>query len=157
MVKAATIQQPFASLFVSGTKLYETRSWVTKYRGPVAIHAAAGMRSKKALLKDFPGIFEAAGMTYEEMQALPRGCVLATAELVNIWRICNDGHMLRPVNELDTDPWTDFVCPTVQETRLGFWKDGYFAWEFENVKPLATPIPAKGQLGLWNWEGKTIA
>lgn len=151
-MKAITIQQPFASLRVSGVKEFETRSWATNYRGPVAIHAAAGMRSKNALLKEFPNIFEAAGMSYEEMQKLPRGCVLATAELVNVWRVCNNGCMLRPTHELDSDPWTDFICPTVKEPQLGFWQDGNFAWELANIKPLDTPIPAKGQLGFWNFD-----
>lgn len=39
-MKALTIWQPWASLLVSGQKKYETRSWATDYRGPIAIHAA---------------------------------------------------------------------------------------------------------------------
>ncbi|MFV0399180.1 MAG: ASCH domain-containing protein [Oscillospiraceae bacterium] len=40
-MKAITIWQPWASLLACGAKKYETRSWVTSYRGPIAIHAAA--------------------------------------------------------------------------------------------------------------------
>ena len=39
-MKAITIWQPWASLLASGRKRYETRSWATTYRGPIAIHAA---------------------------------------------------------------------------------------------------------------------
>ena len=39
-MKALTIWQPWASLIARGVKQYETRSWATKYRGPIAIHAA---------------------------------------------------------------------------------------------------------------------
>ena len=39
-MKAITVWQPWASLLVSGRKRYETRSWATSYRGPIAIHAA---------------------------------------------------------------------------------------------------------------------
>ena len=39
-MKAITIRQPWASLLVSGKKLYETRGWATSYTGPIAIHAA---------------------------------------------------------------------------------------------------------------------
>ena len=39
-VKAITIWQPWASLVAVGAKTMETRSWPTKYRGPIAIHAA---------------------------------------------------------------------------------------------------------------------
>ena len=37
--KAITIRQPWAGLIAVGEKIYETRSWPTKYRGPIAIHA----------------------------------------------------------------------------------------------------------------------
>ena len=40
-MKALTIWQPWASLIAGGAKQYETRSWATQYRGPIAIHAAA--------------------------------------------------------------------------------------------------------------------
>ena len=42
-MKALTIRQPWASLFALGIKQMETRSWDTKYRGPVAIHAGLAM------------------------------------------------------------------------------------------------------------------
>jgi hypothetical protein len=40
-MKALTLHQPWASLIAEGVKTIETRSWSTKYRGPLAIHAAA--------------------------------------------------------------------------------------------------------------------
>lgn len=135
-MKAITIKQPFASLLVSGQKRYETRSWYPKYRGPMAIHAAAAMPSKVWLEREFPGIFEAAGMSYEEMCNLPRGCVIATANLDRIW---DAAHMaLHNITLPDS------------ELRLGRW-DNSFGWEFKNIKALETPVPAKGQQGLWNW------
>jgi len=39
-MKALTLWQPWASLVATGAKRIETRSCVTKYRGPLAIHAA---------------------------------------------------------------------------------------------------------------------
>lgn len=40
-MRALTLWQPWASLIALGAKTIETRSWSTKYRGPIAIHAAA--------------------------------------------------------------------------------------------------------------------
>jgi hypothetical protein len=37
-MKVLTILEPWASLIVCGAKI-ETRSWATKYRGSIAIHA----------------------------------------------------------------------------------------------------------------------
>jgi hypothetical protein len=39
-MKALTLYQPWASLIQLNIKTIETRSWATKYRGPLAIHAA---------------------------------------------------------------------------------------------------------------------
>jgi hypothetical protein len=42
-MKALSIRQPWAWLIVNGHKDIENRSWATKFRGPVLIHAAKGM------------------------------------------------------------------------------------------------------------------
>ena len=38
-MKALTVRQPWASLIISGAKRVENRSWPTRHRGPLAIHA----------------------------------------------------------------------------------------------------------------------
>ena len=42
---------------------------------------------------------------------------------------------------------------TSQERAFGDYTPGRYAWLLSDVRPLAAPIPAKGQLGLWRWEG----
>ena len=42
-MKVLTLTQPWATLVAIGAKRIETRSWATKYRGPLLIHAAAGL------------------------------------------------------------------------------------------------------------------
>lgn len=44
-MKAISIRQPWAWLIVNGYKDIENRSWRTKYRGPVLIHASQGVKS----------------------------------------------------------------------------------------------------------------
>ena len=39
-IKALTLYQPWAQLVSLGVKTIETRSWSTRYRGPLAIHAS---------------------------------------------------------------------------------------------------------------------
>jgi len=36
-MKAITLCQPWASAIAVGLKVYETRSWKTSYRGPLAV------------------------------------------------------------------------------------------------------------------------
>lgn len=42
-MKALSIRQPWAWLIVNGYKDIENRSWPTRFRGPVLIHASKGM------------------------------------------------------------------------------------------------------------------
>ena len=40
-MKALSLRQPWANLIADGRKTIETRTWRTRYRGPLAIHASA--------------------------------------------------------------------------------------------------------------------
>lgn len=168
-MKALTIWQPWASLLACGAKQYETRSWATKYRGPIAIHAAIKDPCKLPLLGK--GAFER--FIQQEIDAercpswsiMPRGKIIATAELVNVWHIVyHPGPDVNKARHIDIgaesliedkhDPhFGDYFVPTEKEIALGDWTPGRYAWEFANVKILPEPIPAKGKQGLWNWEG----
>lgn len=46
-MKAISIRQPWAWLIVNGYKDIENRTWNTKYRGPVLIHAAQGLTRRE--------------------------------------------------------------------------------------------------------------
>ncbi len=48
-MKAISIRQPWASMIASGEKTIETRTWSTKYRGPLLIVA-----SKKPAIEGLP-------------------------------------------------------------------------------------------------------
>lgn len=41
-MRILTIRQPWAELIIRGRKNVENRSWPTRYRGPIAIHAGMG-------------------------------------------------------------------------------------------------------------------
>ena len=59
-MKALTIKQPWATLIMQGDKRFEFRSWQTKYRGELLIHAGKGIdteavkRLKKYIPEDMP-------------------------------------------------------------------------------------------------------
>ena len=144
-MKAITIWQPWASLLVSGQKKYETRSWATSYRGPIAIHAAKRpvRRTIGALVADqgdgcttldyFEGLFMRPGALDE----LPTGAIVGKAILTR----CN------PINEA-------FVAKLTQkELALGDFTLGRYAWEFHMMLPVDPPVSARGMQGLWEWKG----
>ena len=59
-MKVLTIKQPWATLIMQGDKRFEFRSWQTKYRGDLLIHAGKGIdkeamkRLAKYIPKDMP-------------------------------------------------------------------------------------------------------
>ncbi len=45
-MKVITIKQPWASLIAKGYKEYEFRTWKTKYRGDILIHAGKSINKE---------------------------------------------------------------------------------------------------------------
>ena len=148
-MKALTLTQPWATLVAMGAKRIETRSWSTKYRGRLAIHAA----------KSFPK--EARALCFAEPFAsvlgdnvdwvfgdLPTSAIVATCELIAVRKIF-----------IGVDGW-EWDGPTgrhwryllaEQERAFGDYTPGRYAWLLANIEPLPAPIPARGALGLWEW------
>lgn len=135
-MKAVSIMQPWASLIAVGAKSIETRSWSTRYRGPIAIHSSKRIPPKVA--RDMRSDPELQGILFRygiELSALPLGCVVATANLIN----CRPTHLL--LDEIST-----------QEYLLGDYAWDRFGWVLEDVQPLVEPVPVRGNLGLWEWD-----
>lgn len=165
-MKAITIWQPWASLLAIGAKQYETRSWETKYRGPIAIHAAKKrFNTDSHFNRELYSFADALGLSdIFSFDTLPLGCIIATAELVNCWRIVYhpgpnvDIAKRIPIGaELDVPKkhpdFGRYIVPTETEMLFGDWTPGRYAWELANIQLLPKPIPAKGAQRLWNWEG----
>src|SRR5689334_12936841 len=74
-MKALSLHQPWATLMALHIKTIETRGWQTKYRGPLAIHAAKRVVAWEELspfLRDY----------IVELDApMPLGAIVAVVEL----------------------------------------------------------------------------
>jgi activating signal cointegrator 1 len=132
MVKALTISQPYASLIASGEKWVENRTWPTKYRGDLAIHAGKGTQYlTKAEI---------------ESQGLPFGQVIAIATL-------SDCFHLSSINKhRDLDINIPGLLITWRELFEHKHTEGPWCWLLTNVVKLDKPIDAKGAQGLWEWK-----
>lgn len=139
-MKALSMLQPWAQLVVVGAKQFETRSWSTPYRGPLAIHASKGFTRETAKLvmqcEPFKAVLSEAG--FPLLSLMPRGAIIAVVNLVDVVPAPSALERARNV----------FL-----ETAFGDFSKGRFAWIFDNVRALARPIPAKGMLGLWETRG----
>lgn len=129
-MKVITIKQPFATLIAEGIKEYEFRTWKTKYRGDILIHAGKGV-NKKAMEK-----YKHLNLDY------PSGCIIAKANLVDCIEI-NDGarEMLSKKNSL-------VYSSVIKDTE---WK-GY-GFKLDNVTKVKE-TKVNGKLSLWDYDGE---
>lgn len=127
-MKVITIKQPFASLIANGIKEYEFRTWKTKYRGDILIHAGKGI-DKKAMKK-----FEKYNLDY------PSGCIIAKATLSDCINI--DNNMRKILKEKN---------PLVYSSVIKNKEYNGYAFKIENVKKI-NPIEINGKLSLWDFD-----
>ncbi len=131
-MKVITIKQPFASLIAAGIKEYEFRTWKTKYRGKILIHAGKGI-DKKAMEK-----FKCYNLEY------PSGCIIAKAEITDCIKIdSNAREMLNKKNKL------------VYSNVINHPDWNGYSFKLENVQKI-NPIKINGKLSLWDYEYKDI-
>ncbi len=79
---------------------------------------------------------------------LPRDAIVAVCELICCKSITagTKHYGYQAVAGRDW-PMTD------QERAFGDYSPGRYAWLLADVRALPEPIPAKGALGLWTWDG----
>ena len=123
-MKVLTIKQPWATLIMQGDKRFEFRSWQTKYRGDLLIHAGPGIdhEAMKRLAKYIP-------------KDMPSGKILGKVTLVDCIK-CDD----------------DFKGKCLKENKDVYAKSTFiekFAWQLENAEVFDEPIEATGKLSLW--------
>ena len=129
-MKVISIKEPFATLIMNGSKLIETRSWKTNYRGELYIHAS-GKSLAKEYLKN-PYVLE----LIKDMD-MNYGNIICKGNLVDC--IYMDQKFLNEIKKNN------------QEYNLGLFELGRYAWVFEDIVPII-PIEAKGKLNIWNYE-----
>lgn len=81
---ALSIRQPWAWAIIHAGKDVENRTWSTRFRGPVCIHAAAGMT--RADLAEASAFMAGLGVTVPHSSLFERGGVIGTAEIVDCVR-----------------------------------------------------------------------
>lgn len=85
-MKALSIRQPWAWLIVNGHKPVENRTWRTKVRGRIAIHASAKMTRLDWMTAGF--LCQKAGIYLPPPEDLPTGGIVGYATVAD----CVDDH-----------------------------------------------------------------
>lgn len=122
-LKVLTLRQPWATLVSEGIKRYEFRSWETKYRGKVLIHAGAGI--DKEDMKKYKNV----------NLEFPSKKILAVVEIEDC---------LELDEELNNKIISENNIAYGNKVRTGY------AWKLNNIKKINYDKEVNGQLGLWN-------
>lgn len=131
-MKVISIKEPFATLILNGIKRIETRSWKTNYRGEIFIHASGKKLAKEFFRDNFIGdLIKNMDMNY--------GNIICRCKLVDC--IYMDKEFLEKIKNNQV------------EYQIGDYKLGRYAWILEDIEPIY-PIPVKGRLNIWNFEGE---
>ena len=126
-MKVLTIKQPWATLIMQGDKRFEFRSWQTKYRGDLLIHAGKGIdkEAMKRLSKYLP-------------KNIPLGKILGKVKLVDCIKMSPEFKemLLKENNEI--------------YTKSSFQEN--YGWQVTDVEVFEYPIEATGHLSLWEYK-----
>lgn len=139
-MKGLTIHQPYATLIAAGVKHIETRSWATDYRGLVLIHAG------KRWDEEVSGECATAQAFVEEDVGIPGSLEVLWPVLCDWKRTLGAG--LAIANLVDCRAMEE--APNAIEESWGGFGPGRFGWVFEEIRPLAMPVPCRGAQGLWD-------
>jgi len=126
-MKAISIRQPWAWLIVHAGKDIENRTWPTRYRGPVLIHAAKGMTRE-----EWEDAWTFAQGTGASPKAVAAGITSDTIERGGFVGIAD---------------LTDCV-PSARRVSRWHMPD-CFGFKLENVRPIPF-VPYTGALGLFD-------
>lgn len=156
MMKCISLLQPWASLVVIGAKQFETRSWRTDYRGPLLIHASKRFwreDKERAISEPFRSALWPVGRVNAGL--LPVGAIIGQVDLVDCLsiqygrsRILPNGSIV-PVRPCLLRMGSPLEITETEEV-FGDYTIGRFAWKLETPVRFRTPIPWRGQLGLYD-------
>ena len=126
-MKVITIKQPWATLIAKGYKEYEFRTWKTKYRGDILIHAGKGI-DREAMTR-----FKDLNLEYL------KGCIIAKAKITDCIYV-DDNFRKKVISKNPT------VYKGLNNTE---WR-GY-GFKIEEVEEIR-PIEINGKLSLWEYD-----
>lgn len=155
-MKAISLHQPWAQLVALGLKHYETRSWSTKHRGPLAIHAAK--RKDQGVVAAFEHLPIAAALAragIRSIEALSFGAIVCVVDVAQVYQVGADGNgkgaLWAPAR------MSVRSMPTGNELEFGDFSVGRYAWLLDNLYRIPTPIDCRGYQQIWDLDAETSA
>jgi len=142
-IKAISLWQPWASLWLSPNKIHETRHWATPHRGWL-VHAAK--RIETDVDTDLLGICnDAFGGHW--VRDLPKGAIIGMVDLLDV--IPTAKLYAQRGDDLTSDDRVDLACGNFEHGRFG-WRRGTY-WVFRE------PVRYRGLQSLFKVPREVVA
>jgi len=169
-MKVLSLLQPWASLCVTidtatgkALKQIETRSWNTNYRGKLLIHASQRWDFElhetvekigaDSFLKEagYSGTLKRSksGKAIVAETNLPLGAIIGSVELVDTFKMGAAWNFIE--QRMKVSIGGRVVDFSEQELIFGHYSPDRYGWLLSNQVLFDKPIPAKGKLGLWEY------
>lgn len=126
-MKAITVKQPWASLIIQGIKDIENRTWQTKYRGRVLIHAGMAKANFNFSLSQNQRLNELNLRRWYDSDQI-KGKIIGSVEIID----CVKNH---------PSIWAERHSPPFKP----------FNWVLAYPIIFPEPIPIKGKLSFWDY------
>lgn len=140
-MKVLSMIQPWATLFILNEAQYETRTWKTNYRGSLAIHTSKKIDNSVCNNENIQRLLSKHGFNKEN---LPKGMIIGVCNLINCLKVTEDAQGCAVLEDGRIVSGNDYF--------LGDFRVGNYVWEVSNKEMLINFIPAKGKLGLWEYD-----
>lgn len=144
-MKCISLWQPWATLWVSGQKIHETRSWAMSHRGDLAVQASKKWTPELRAMCYRPEFLRAlrrneGDATTAMFERLERslGCIVGIVRVTDCKLITIDN------------------APPHPDRDFGDYTPGRYMIRADNFRPLDTPIPYKGAQGLFEIPDSTF-
>lgn len=124
-MKSLTICQPYATAIMLGLKTVENRTWPTRERGRILIHAGKSLAYLQDAYRSWGSALNHEALPHPWELTLPYGAILGTVDLID----CVDrAHGIGFDSTFATGPWC-FVLA--------------------NPRPFVQPVPYRGAQGFF--------
>ena len=164
-MRAITVLFPYPWLLALNKKPHETRPWnfPVTYRGKLAIHVSKSRKPWHMNLsheEPFYSALEALhgawmGHGHRSILAKGMGCIIAVCELADVLLIEEGGlyQQVKLPGMMSGSAKMEVriaLLPGEPELSFGDYSPGRRALVLKDMRILETPIPCRGQQGLWN-------
>lgn len=147
-MKAVTIKQPYPYLICSGIKDIENRTWPTKFRGRVLVHASA----KPMKMINPNNVF-----TYQQWESFSLEDQVQLMCSGTSFKPLSDAAIIGSVEIVDCVVCHDSIWAEKRDGRLDSAKQWIekpiYNWVLANPILFPEPIPAKGKQSFWDYPG----